>query len=66
MAVGVVGSIELIEQTSLLFVLLGIPIGNPHALYTTALIGNICQAGFVFVRFVGSTFRREPGATPRA
>ena len=27
------------------------------ALYVTALIANICQAGFIFVRFVGSAFR---------
>lgn len=58
-AVAVVGTIELIEQASLVIVLLGIPFGNPAALYTTALIGNICQAGFVFVRFVGSTFRQQ-------
>ncbi|MDX1393461.1 MAG: hypothetical protein R3195_03685 [Gemmatimonadota bacterium] len=58
-AVVVVTSIELIEQVSLLIVLLGVPFGNPAALYVTALIGNLCQAGFVFVRFVGSTFRRE-------
>ncbi len=58
-AVGVVGTIELIEQASLVIVLLGIPFGNPAALYATALIGNICQAGFVFVRFVGSTFRQQ-------
>jgi hypothetical protein len=25
----------------------------------TALIANICQAGFIFVRFVGSAFRHE-------
>lgn len=66
MALGVVGSIELMEQASLIIVLLGLPIGHPPALYVTALIGNICQAGFVFVRFVGSTFRREPRSTPEA
>ncbi|MDH3734174.1 MAG: hypothetical protein OEU54_11595 [Gemmatimonadota bacterium] len=59
LAVIVVTAIEAIEQTSLVIVLLGLPIGNPEALYVTALIGNICQAGFVFVRFVGSTFRRR-------
>lgn len=57
--------IEVIEQGSLIIVLLGLPIGNPAAFYTTALIGNICQAGFVFVRFVGSTFRREPRGADR-
>ncbi len=59
LAVVVVTSIEMIEQASLIIVLLGLPIGNPAALYVTALIGNICQTGFVFVRFVGSTFRRR-------
>lgn len=59
LAVVVVTSIEVIEQGSLLIVLLGLPFGNPAALYVTALIGNICQTGFVFVRFVGSTFRRR-------
>jgi hypothetical protein len=56
LAVVVSTSIEVLEQGSLLVVLLGIPIGNPAALYVTALIGNICQAGFIFVRFVGSAF----------
>jgi hypothetical protein len=60
LAVAVGLGIEVIEQGSLIIVLLGLPVANPEALYTTALIGNICQAGFVFVRFVGSTFRREP------
>ena len=59
LAVVVVTGIETIEQASLMIVLLGLPIGNPEALYVTALIGNICQTGFVFVRFVGSTFRRR-------
>jgi hypothetical protein len=59
LAVGVVTSLEVVEQASLLVVLLGIPFGNPPALYVTALIGNICQAGFIFVRFVASAFRHE-------
>jgi hypothetical protein len=59
LAVIIVTSIEFIEQASLIIVLLDLPIGNPAALYVTALIGNICQTGFVFVRFVGSTFRRR-------
>jgi hypothetical protein len=56
LAVLVATSIEVLEQGSLLVVLLGIPLGNPGALYVTALIGNICQAGFIFVRFVDSAF----------
>jgi hypothetical protein len=59
LAVTLVTSIEILEQASLFVVLLGIPLGNPAALYVTALIGNICQAGFIFVRFVGSAFRHE-------
>jgi len=61
LAVVVASSIEALEQASLLVVLLGLPFGNPAALYVTALIGNICQAGFIFVRFVGSAFRHEAG-----
>jgi len=59
LAVVVAAFIEVLEQVSLFMVLLGVPVGNPAALYTTALIGNICQAGFIFVRFVGSAFRQE-------
>jgi len=62
LAVAVVTSIELVEQGSLVVILLGIPLGNPAALYTTALIVNICQAGFIFVRFIGSAFRHDVGA----
>jgi hypothetical protein len=59
LAVAVVTSLEIVEQGSLLVVLLGLPLGNPAALYVTALIGNICQAGFIFVRFIASAFRHE-------
>jgi len=61
LAVAVATLIEIIEQGSLVVVLLGFPVGNPAALYVTALIGNICQAGFIFVRFVGSAFRHQAG-----
>jgi hypothetical protein len=61
LAVGVVLSLEVVEQGSLIAVLFGLPLGNPSALYVTALIANICQAGFIFVRFVGSAFRHEQG-----
>lgn len=57
LAVTVVSSLELVEQASLLAVLLGVIVGAAPALYVTALIANICQAGFIFVRFVGSAFR---------
>lgn len=59
LAVVVVGSLEVIEQVSLVAVVLGLPVGNAPALYVTALIANLCQAGFIFVRFVGSAFRHE-------
>jgi len=57
--VTVVGCLEVVEQLSLLVVVLGLPLATPAALYVTALIANICQAGFIFVRFVGSAFRAE-------
>ncbi len=56
LAVVVVAALELAEQASLLAVVLGASFAPPSALYVTALITNICQAGFIFVRFVGSTF----------
>jgi hypothetical protein len=59
LAVAVTTAIEVLEQASILVVVLGLPFGNPGALYVTALIGNICQAGFIFVRFVASAFRHE-------
>jgi len=59
LAVAVVMLLEAIEQISLVIVLLGLAPGNAPALYITALIANICQAGFIFVRFVGSAFGSE-------
>jgi hypothetical protein len=59
LAVSVVLSLEVAEQLSLASVVFALPAGNAPALYVTALIANICQAGFIFVRFVGSAFRRE-------
>jgi hypothetical protein len=56
LAVLLVSCLELIEQASLIAVLFGLSSGNAPALYVTALIANVCQAGFIFVRFVGSTF----------
>ncbi len=58
LAVAVVMSLEAIEQLSLVAVLFGLS-SNGAALYVTALIANICQAGFIFVRFVGSAFQHE-------
>jgi len=62
LAVVLVSSLEVVEQVSLITVLLGIPFGNPAALYVTALIANICQVGFIFVRFVGSAFQHAHAA----
>ena len=59
LAVIVVTALEVVEQISLVAVLVGFSFGNAPALYVTALIANICQAGFVFVRFVGSAFHHE-------
>ncbi|MGD8277443.1 MAG: hypothetical protein PVH00_05425 [Gemmatimonadota bacterium] len=58
-AVALVSALEVLEQASLIVVVLGLSIGNASALYVTALIANICQAGFIFVRFVGSAFRHS-------
>lgn len=59
LAVSVFTVLEALEQVSLLAVVLGFSFGNAPALYVTALIANICQAGFIFVRFVGSAFHHE-------
>ncbi len=59
LAVSVFTILEIMEQGSLLAVVFGFSFGNAPALYVTALIANICQAGFIFVRFVGSAFHHE-------
>jgi hypothetical protein len=64
LAVWVVAALEVVEQASLLVVVLGFSLAPPSALYVTALITNICQAGFIFVRFVESTFRHESDIIP--
>ena len=64
LAVVLVSSLEVVEQGSLLAVLLLPSFENGPALYVTALIANICQAGFIFVRFVESTFRHESDVLP--
>jgi O-antigen/teichoic acid export membrane protein len=61
LAVVVVTAMEILEQLSLLAVVFGLDFQNGPALYVTALIANICQAGFIFVRFVGSAFRHAHG-----
>ena len=59
LAVVLVTFLEMVEQVSLVAVVLNFSLENGPALYVTALIANLCQAGFVFVRFVGSAFRHQ-------
>ncbi|MDH3271343.1 MAG: hypothetical protein OEN56_08435 [Gemmatimonadota bacterium] len=59
LAASLVTGLEVVEQASVIVVLLGLPVANPSALYITALIANLCQAGFIFIRFVGSAFAPE-------
>jgi len=58
-AVVVTLGLESVEQVCLIGVVIGVFPVNAPALYVTALIANIIQAGFIFVRFVGSAFQRE-------
>jgi len=55
-AVGVVFMLELLDQAALVLVIFNVWPGLNHPLYVAALILNICQAAFVFVRFVASEF----------
>lgn len=59
LAVFLVAGLELMEQASLVVVVLGLSLASAPALYVTALIANLCQAGFIFVRFVGSALGEE-------
>jgi O-antigen/teichoic acid export membrane protein len=59
LAVLLVLLLEVAEQVSLGMVVLELNPDNIAALYVTALIANICQAGFIFVRFVHSVFRHR-------
>lgn len=60
-AVWVASALELVEQASLVVVLLGLSGDRAGSLYVTALVANICQAGFIFMRFVGSAFQHRKG-----
>ena len=55
-AVGVVFMLELMDQAALVLVIFNFWPELNFALYMAALILNICQAAFVFVRFVASEF----------
>ena len=58
-AVWVASSLELVEQACLVVVLVGLAGDRAGSLYVTALVANICQAGFIFMRFVGSAFHHQ-------
>ena len=55
-AVVIVSTLEFMDQAALVLVLLNFWPSLNYPLYLAALIFNICQAAFVFVRFVGSEF----------
>lgn len=55
-AVSVVSTLELMDQLALFLVILNLWPKFNYPLYLAALIFNICQAAFVFVRFVASEF----------
>ncbi len=56
MAVGWFAALELLDQAALVLILLNIWPAFDFPLYLAALISNICQAAFIFLRFVGSEF----------
>lgn len=58
-AVTLVGALELIDQVALILILLNVWPAHEYSLYFAALIANVCQAAFVFLRFVGSEFSAE-------
>jgi hypothetical protein len=55
-AVGVVFVLELLDQAVLVLIFFNFWPTLNYPLYLAALIFNICQAAFVFVRFVASEF----------
>ena len=55
-AVGVVFLLELMDQAALILIIFNFWPALNYPLYLAALIFNICQAAFVFVRFVASEF----------
>jgi len=62
LAVGVTGAMELAEWGLLATLILNLMPDERFPLYLTALIINIGQAAFVFIRYVGSEFRvSHPG-----
>lgn len=61
LAVTVFFSLEVAEQVGLLMVVFGAGPWSPADVYIAALIANLGQAGFIFVRFIDSAFHHEPG-----
>jgi hypothetical protein len=55
-AVILVSVLEVFDQIALVLILLNIWPDHDFPLYFAALVANICQAAFVFLRFVGSEF----------
>jgi len=62
-AVILVSALELLDQVALVIILLNIWPDLDYPLYFAALVANICQAAFVFLRFVGSEFIADTGHT---
>ena len=60
-AVIFVSLLEVVDQVALVLILLNIWPEFDFALYLAALIANICQAAFVFLRFVGEEFSATDG-----
>ncbi len=56
LAVSLVGTLELLDQIALALVILSVWPELNYSLYFAALVFNLCQAAFVFVRFIGSEF----------
>jgi hypothetical protein len=56
LAVSLVGTLEVLDQAALVVVILNIWPALSPPLYVGAIILNICQAAFVFLRFVGEEF----------
>jgi hypothetical protein len=59
LALVVVGTMELLDQAALLAVILNFWPGLNFALFFVAMVLNLLQAAFVFVRFVGSEFAAQ-------
>ena len=61
LAVSIFLVLEVIEQIGLLAIVFGFGPWDPAGVYVAALVANLAQAGFIFVRFIGSAFHHGPG-----